>query len=49
MRQAGYVAQKFGTELERKRNVEDVGWMCVAQDRDQWQPLMNMVVNLQVS
>jgi hypothetical protein len=26
-----------------------VDWMCVAQDRDQWWSLVNMVMNLQVS
>jgi hypothetical protein len=24
---------------------EDVDWICVAQDRDQWQALVNMVMN----
>jgi hypothetical protein len=25
-----------------------MGWILLAQDRDQWQALMNMVINLQV-
>jgi len=27
---------------------EDVDWMHLAWDRDQWQTLVNMVMNLQV-
>jgi hypothetical protein len=27
---------------------EDVDWMHLAQDRDQWQALMNTVLNLRV-
>jgi hypothetical protein len=27
---------------------EDVGWMHLCQDRDQWRVLVNMVMNLQV-
>jgi hypothetical protein len=28
--------------------LEDVYWMQLAQDKDQWQSLVNMVMNLQV-
>jgi hypothetical protein len=36
--------------LEWMREVrwEDVDWMCLTQDRDQWWALVNMVMNLQV-
>jgi len=27
---------------------EDVDWICLAQDRDQWQILLNTIVNLKV-
>jgi hypothetical protein len=27
---------------------EDVDWIHLAQDKDQWQALVNMVMNLQV-
>jgi len=27
---------------------EDVDWMNLAEDRDQWQALVNMIMNLQV-
>jgi hypothetical protein len=27
---------------------EGVDWMCMAQDRGQWQALVNVVMNLQV-
>jgi hypothetical protein len=27
---------------------EDVDWIHVAQDRDQWQAFVNMVMNLQI-
>jgi hypothetical protein len=28
--------------------LEEVDWVCLAQDRDQWQALVNMVTNLHV-
>jgi hypothetical protein len=28
---------------------EDVDWICLAQDRDQWRVLVNTVINLRVS
>jgi hypothetical protein len=28
---------------------ESVDWICLYQDRDQWQALVNMLMNLQVS
>jgi hypothetical protein len=27
---------------------EDMDWMNLAEDRDQWQALVNMIMNLQV-
>jgi hypothetical protein len=32
----------------RETRWEDVDWMHLAQDRDQWQALVNMVMNLRV-
>jgi hypothetical protein len=32
----------------RKIGWEGVNWMHVAQDRDHWQALVNMVINLQI-
>jgi hypothetical protein len=31
-----------------ERGLEDVNWIYLAQDRDQWWALVNMVMNLQV-
>jgi hypothetical protein len=28
--------------------LEDVGWICLTHDKDQWQALVNTVMNLQV-
>jgi hypothetical protein len=32
----------------KERGWEGVDWMYLAQERDQWQSLVNMVMNLQV-
>jgi hypothetical protein len=32
----------------RKIGWDGVGWIALAQDRDQWRALVNMVMNLQV-
>jgi hypothetical protein len=32
----------------RKIGWDSVNWMCLAYDRDQWQDLVNMVMNVQV-
>jgi hypothetical protein len=35
--------------LEYIERWEDMDWMHLAQDRDQWRALLNMVMNLSVS
>jgi hypothetical protein len=32
----------------RKIKLEVIGWIDMAQDRDQWKALVNMVMNLRV-
>jgi hypothetical protein len=32
----------------REVGMEDLGWIHLAQDRDQWQPLVNTVMNLRI-
>jgi hypothetical protein len=32
----------------RKWNVGGMGWIELAQDRDRWQALVNVVINLQI-
>jgi hypothetical protein len=27
---------------------EDMAWMCLAEDRDQWQVLVNLIMNIYV-
>jgi hypothetical protein len=31
-----------------KMDLKEIGWDCVAQDRDQWRSLVNTVLNLRV-
>jgi hypothetical protein len=33
----------------RKKGWGDIDWIHLAQDRDQWQALVNMIMNLLVS
>jgi hypothetical protein len=40
---------EFNIRMDRREiGCEDVDWMHLAQDRDQWQALLNTVMNLRI-